>query len=207
MNRRHSLVGAALLLGIGLAAVITMGLGTMQEAGASLDYVALNMTVVSILPPVKVAGQGYPFTITVAISNVQNLAGFQFDLRYDSTHLQVNDAGPGHFLGSTGRTVSTLGPQIDSQAGRLRYGAFSFGSQAGPDGDGALAIITMTAQTLGSTVLTMEKVFLSDAFANPLTATVQGGTVVVEVWTATPTPTPTNTPIHTYPRITHTRLQ
>lgn len=143
-------------------------------------------SLVAIHPSTKVAGQGVPFTVTVDANIAHNLGGFLFDLVYDPNVLQGSDAGLGPFLGSTGRTVFSPSPVIDNQVGRTRYGAFSNGGQPGPDGTGALTVVTMTAQITGTTILTLERVQLWDTLWNSQTvktATVQGARVVIEHWT------------------------
>jgi len=150
--------------------------------------------VVSVEPASTGIGQGAAFTVTVRIQDAQDLGAFQFNLGFDPAIVQVDGVALSPFLGSTGRNTATVGPEIDNGTGLLRYGAFSYGSQPGPDGDGALAIITMTAQALGTTILDLDNVHLSDAAGNAQTATLEDGTVTVVTQPATPTPTATGTP-------------
>ena len=47
-------------------------------------------------------------------------------------------------------TVQVVRPAAGSEghnnnAGRVTFGAFSFGDEPGPDGDGVLAVVTLTA--------------------------------------------------------------
>jgi PKD repeat protein len=168
-----------------LSVLFLIGISTgLVQAREERDpqRVAASTVTVTIQPVVQQVALGLPFTIAVAISNVQNLGGFQFDLVYNPAQVQVNGASLGSLLGSTGRTLSVLGPQIDNTTGRTRYGAFSFGAQPGPDGAGTLAVLTMTAPLTTTAVFTLENVHVSDVTGNAQTTTVQGGSVIVEYW-------------------------
>ena len=46
--------------------------------------------------------------------------------------------------------------------GRVGFGGFSFGGQAGPDGDSVLATITLTAREQGISPLALEAVQVTD---------------------------------------------
>ncbi len=170
-----------------------------------------STTVVRIEPASTNIGQDVTFTVTVSIQGAQDLGAFQFNLGFDPSIVLVNGVELSALLGSTGRNTTTIGPEIDNETGLARYGAFSYGSQPGPGGDGTLAVVTMTAQALGTTVLDLNNVRLSDTGGNAQTASVEDGAVTVVFWTQTPTitntptntPTPTTTPTDT-PTITPT---
>lgn len=147
---------------------------------------------VRIEPVQSTVTLGQSFTVSVMIDQASNLGGFQFDLRYVTTVVTVANVTLGSFLGSTGRSVFPLPPTIDNQNGKVTFGAFSFGAQAGPDGTGVLAIINLTAQGEGESPLDLQKVQVLDAFGNPQAVTVEDGSVVVGA-----APTPTSTPTHT----------
>jgi tetratricopeptide (TPR) repeat protein len=57
--------------------------------------------------------------------DVLDVGGFEFALTFDPGVLQVEAVTLGEFLGSTGRTVSAMGPTIDNAAGSLAFGAVS----------------------------------------------------------------------------------
>ena len=63
-----------------------------------------------------------------------DLGSFQFTLIFSPAIVHAEGVELGDFLGSTGRNTSTLGPQINNEAGTVTFGGFSFGSQPGPDG-------------------------------------------------------------------------
>lgn len=147
------------------------------------------------------------FTVSVMIDNASDLGGFEFKLLYITATVIVDDVTMGDFLGSTGRGVIVLGPNIDNEAGEVRFGTATLGTAPGPDGTGELAVISLTAQGEGESYLDLQDVVVLDT-ANPPNsqeATVEDGTVVVgaaptstptatQTPTATATPTPTATP-------------
>jgi len=66
-------------------------------------------------------------------------ARHQRALNFDPAVVRVDNVTLGDFLGSTGRNTAPLGPEIDNDAGTVTFGAFSFGSEAGPSEEGVLA--------------------------------------------------------------------
>ncbi len=120
-----------------------------------------------------------PFTVSVVISNVVDLGGFEFTLTYDPQVVHVQSVTLGNFLGSTGRSVSALPAQIDNAAGRVAFGAFSFGPQAGPSGTGTLARIAFVPQAEGNTALTFQHAQATNTSGNVLALTTRDGTLTV----------------------------
>ena len=88
---------------------------------------------------------GYDFDVNVRIENAVNLGAFQFELTYNSTCIQATGATVGPFLGSTGRTVTPVGPTFGT--GSITFGAASHGTASGPSGSGVLATVTFRAGT------------------------------------------------------------
>lgn len=144
-------------------------------------------TTIRLEPADSVVGLNKTFTVQVMIEEVNDLGAFQFELAYNSSILEVEQAALGDFLGSTGRSVVPIGPEVDDEEGRTMFGAISFGGGPGPSGTGVLATITFLAQGKGSTVLELRKVQVLDTAANAQLVTVEGCRVVVRGATA-PTP-------------------
>jgi hypothetical protein len=147
-------------------------------------------TKVRLEPADSVVGLNETFAVQVVIEKVNDLGAFQFELTYDSSILQVKEAALDDFLGSTGRSVVPIEPQVDNERGRTTVGAINLGSGPGPSGTGVLAIITFIAQGAGSTVLGLLEVQVLDTAANAQLVTVEGGHVVVR-GAAAPTPVAT----------------
>ena len=134
---------------------------------------------VHIEPAVSSPLPGETFTVTIAINNVQDLGTFELEMSYYPSVVQVEDVVLGDFLGSTGRQVTPLGPEIDNEAGLTRFAAFSVGEEPGPTGSGALAIVTLSAQAYGESPLHLQNVQLTNTEAEAITARLRDGLVSV----------------------------
>jgi subtilisin family serine protease len=136
--------------------------GTQRETNWATDQAAM----VTVLPAIRDVDTGATYTTSITVGDALDLGGFQFDLSFDPGLLQVDDVTLGGFLGSTGRNVGELGPDINNGAGSVTYGAFSFGSPTGPSGGGLLAVVTYTTfLTPGVTSLDLLNVQLIDTNA------------------------------------------
>ena len=176
-------------------------------AYAGLPWPSPGLTVVRIDPVTKNAAPGHTFTINVMVDGAVNLGAFQFDMIYDPAVVTVTNVELGTFLGSTGRTAQPVGSNIDNAVGIVTFGAFSFGSNAGPEGTGLLAAVTLMAMDSGTSALNLQNVVVTDTMANAQSTSVEGGTVTVAAPAPTSTPTmipsPTVTPTAT-PTLTST---
>ncbi|MFQ5612324.1 MAG: M4 family metallopeptidase [Anaerolineae bacterium] len=122
---------------------------------------------------------GGSFIVNVVVDNATDLGAFEFDLVYNPAIVQVSAVNLGDFLGSTGRTVSEVGPTIDNGTGRTSYGAFSVGSNAGPSGSGLLATIVLAPQQQGDSDLLLDNFQLTNTDASVLASTALNGHVTV----------------------------
>jgi len=139
-----------------------------------------NAARVQLAPATKRANlSGGAFTVTLTVENVANLAGFQTDFLFDPAIVHVNGVSLGAFLGSTGRVVAPVGPVIDNTAGKVTFGAFSFGGQAGASGAGTLATITFQPKAVGATALRLQATGLSDPVGNAISVTTADGQVQI----------------------------
>lgn len=137
--------------------------GTVCSSGSSttIEPTDSNPTV-RVDPPTSTVQSGDGFTVTVMIDDAENLGGFEFTMVYSPTVVHVEDVGLGDFLESTGRTASSVGPDIDNVIGSVDFGGFAFGPMPGPDGTGALATITLTAVYSGHSGLVLNSVQVGD---------------------------------------------
>jgi hypothetical protein len=136
-------------------------------------------TRVRLEPADLVVGLSETFIVQVVIEEVANLGGFEFDLIYDPSILQVQEVVVGDFLGSTEQSVVPVGPETNNAEGKTTFAAASFGSGPGPSGAGVLAIITCIARGEGSTVLRLQEVQVLDTALNTQPITVEDSRVVV----------------------------
>jgi hypothetical protein len=137
-------------------------------------------TLVWIDPPEKTTqlSEGN-FTVDVAIANVTDLGSFQFVLAFSPSVVHAEGAELGDFLGSTGRSTTTVGPEIDNQLGTVSFGAASYGEQAGADGSGVLATVTFSPQANGVSSLHLQGVQVTDTVPEAIPVDLQDGQVTV----------------------------
>jgi hypothetical protein len=106
--------------------------GSTLLASVEAQNATLQSPTVRIEPAQSVVDASETFTVTVMIDEASNLNSFQFDLFFVTTTVTVNDVTLGDFPGSTGRTVNSIGPIIDNQAGKVTFGVVTFGSRHPP---------------------------------------------------------------------------
>ena len=141
-----------------------------STAGPSSVYLVPNRTLIR---------PGSTFTLGAGIDAEVDLGGFEFTLRFDPEIIQVDQVTLGDFLGSSGRAVRALGPQIDNEAGHVRFGGYSYGSQPGAAGSGVLAYVVLRARGAGRTLLEPIGVQIANTAAEAQATTVSNGEVVV----------------------------
>jgi hypothetical protein len=171
--------------------VCVVALGGIGQADATAPDTRLRLE-----PADLVVGPNETFVVRVMIEEANDLGGFQFDLTYDASVVEVQEAALGDFLGSTGRSPVAVGPEVSNEEGRTTFGAVSYGNQPGPSGTGVLATITCIARGEGSSGLSLQEVQVLDTAASVQLITVKSGRVVVGgepgqtpvAETATPTP-------------------
>ena len=152
-----------------------------QTIRATLDkpVVPNDTTTIRITPSTQSVAPGDAFSVTVQIADVLDLGAFEFRLNYTQSCVQRESVQLGDFLGSSGRQAQ--GQLVGSGDGWLHYGAYSMGSAAGPNGDGALAIITFRASASPcQSALQLQNVIVTDTTGGTITVTSEGGQVAVE---------------------------
>jgi hypothetical protein len=125
------------------------------------------------------ADPGPSFTVDVVIEDVTDLGSFQFDVTYEPSVVTVDDVVLGDFLGSTGRDVSVIGPDIDNEGGVISFEAGSSGIGPGANETGVLATITFNAVGLGSSALHLENVRVTRTSGSAIPVVIQDGSVTV----------------------------
>jgi PKD repeat protein len=146
----------------------------------TVTSIPVTATVVSIDPSTAQANPGVPITVAVAISNVTNLGSFQFTLAYSPTLVTVQNITLGEFPGSTGRSFTPVGPNIDNNAGTATFGAFSLGATpAGPSGSGALAYVRLLPQAGGTAALVLSRVQVANVPGQSIQVVTRNGTLFI----------------------------
>ena len=146
----------------------------------TVTSIPVTATVVSMDPSTAQANPGVPITVAVAISNVTNLGSFQFTLAYSPTLVTVQNITLGEFPGSTGRSFTPVGPNIDNNAGTATFGAFSLGATpAGPSGSGALAYVRLLPQAGGTAALVLSGVQVANVPGQSIQVVTRNGTLLI----------------------------
>jgi hypothetical protein len=146
----------------------------------TVTSIPVTATVVSMDPSTAQANPGVPITVAVAISNVTNLGSFQFTLAYSPTLVTVQNITLGEFPGSTGRSFTPVGPNIDNNAGTATFGAFSLGATpAGPSGSGVLAYVRLLPQAGGTAALVLSGVQVANVSGQSIQVVTRNGTLLI----------------------------
>ncbi len=154
-------------------------------------------TGVRLQPVTQSVVVGQVFTVDVVVDNVSNLGAYDFTLGFHPSVLSLVDVDNGPFLGSTGRSVQCLPPQLEPDS--IRFHCVTLGAQPpGPNGSGVLSTVTFQAVGTGTSFLDLGGVvLLTPSGARIDVESVVDGSVSASIGpTPTPgfTPTPTSTP-------------
>ena len=96
------------------------------------------------------------------------MGAFELTVAYGPTVVEILSASLGEFPESTGRTVVTIAPGINSTVGTVAFAAYSMGSTPeGPSGDGVLAVLSLRALAEGESGLTFTEAQVADRTGSP----------------------------------------
>lgn len=152
-----------LLLGLSVASIV----------------IASPATTLRVDPHITVADVGETFNVNVTISDVTNLYGFQFRLRYDTDVLDSMEgwAVQGPFLTSADPNAQTFGwLNVTDPDGEIQVFITLLGTAVTePSGSGVLATITFEVIAAGSSPLDLYYDRLGDRNANSIAHTTIDG--------------------------------
>ena len=149
------------------------------------EFTIIEGVTVKLEPATKEIAVGVPATINVMVENAPGVSAFEFKILYDSNVVSIKqptDVILGPFLGSTGRTVFPIGPDIreNLDPAEVTFGAASLsGPNPLPTGDGVLASIVFTGVDVGTTTLDLTNVKLLDADAEKIPLSEGDGEITV----------------------------
>lgn len=132
-------------------------------------------------PPTPVA-PGQPFVVDIVIENAANLGAFEFVVNFDPAIVSASaeNIQLGSLLGSTGRTASALRMNsAPNQPDMPIFGAYSYGATSGPNGNGVLATVVMTALSAGTSQLSVSELIITDVTGDTQQYSVFAGSVIV----------------------------
>jgi hypothetical protein len=152
-------------------------------------------TLMRIEPPSQTVPAGTDVVVDVRVDDVANMAAYEFQIDYFGSTLGFVSATNSSFLGSSGREVTCLNPQLD--VGKVRFGCLTTGAQAGVSGSGLLATVRFSTSCSGPSPLRLGLAGLSDPLGSGLPTRSQGANSTVTGGPVCPTPTPTPRPTAT----------
>ena len=130
-----------------LAFVLLSLIGTIYIKGAGKGTTNQNVAAIFIYPETSKGNVGENFTIEVKVSNVTDLYGYEFHLRWNSTLLDCVEVSEGPFLKSGGSTFFTY--KINNTKGSIVVDCTLMGNVQGVDGTGTLATVKFYIETIG----------------------------------------------------------
>ena len=98
---------------------------------------------------------GDTFTVDLNAENLSDLAGWQFDIAFDPTVLEVVEVNEGDFLKAGGGTTFFQKGTIDNTTGKITGLSSARLSEGGATGTGTLLSVTFTAKTTGEARLVL----------------------------------------------------
>ena len=186
------------LVGAGPSALGLSGVYLANRYGAEQPSAAEGTSLESMKAVIEAESAnvlvGSYFAVGVSVKCAANLGAYEFVISFDPSIVTIQNVADAGFLGSTGRSVTPLSPDIDNVNGTVRFGAYSTGSEDGPYGNGTLALLHMKAMSPGVTPLVFRSYNLVDVQGEVLESEDKPGAVGVSSPTPTPTATPTDTP-------------
>ena len=127
--------------------------GTEYAVGIGIGY-AFSETPIHI---------GDTFTYDVRAENVSDLAGWQFDIVFDSAVLEALDVSEGDFLKTDGGTTFFQSGSIDNAAGKITGLIAGRISEGGVSGSGSILQVRFKAKSDGETKLDLKNFLFGSA--------------------------------------------
>jgi hypothetical protein len=118
-------------------------------------------------------GVGQDFTVNINASDIDNLVGWQFQLRWNLTVLTLINVKEGAFLKSSGDTF--FGYELNETVGYVAAYSSLLRNVTGVNGTGVLASIELHVKDQGSCNLDLYNTELVDSSEQIITHTTNGG--------------------------------
>jgi hypothetical protein len=133
---------ALLLLPLGLVAVAYLTMNQLSDSSGTIVFVSPHVVNVAV---------NQTFHVTINISDISDLYGWEFKLGYNNSLLELVNVTEGSFLNSSRDTYFVQ--KNMSADGYVLAGCTSLRNVAGADGNGTLATVEFRAKKLGSCTL------------------------------------------------------
>ena len=116
---------------------------------------------VYVSPSQVFVGVGQNFNVDIAVSDVQNLYGWEFTLNWSSTFLGAVNVAEGPFLRSLGQTF--FSSNTDNTLGHMIVDCTLLGNVGSANGSGVLATLTFNVKAAGQSILDLYDATLLDS--------------------------------------------
>ena len=155
------------LILISIVAFVLLSLiGTVYIKGASEGTTNQNVAAIFIYPKTSEGNVGENFIIEVKVSDVIDLYGYEFHLRWNPTLLDCVEVSEGPFLKSGGSTFFTY--KINSTEGCMVVDCTLLGDIQGVDGSGTLTTIKFYIKRTGECLLDLYDTILLNSAEQPI---------------------------------------
>jgi len=145
----------------------------------SATFPTASTATISVNPPTSTAAVGQTFMIDINISDVVDLYGWEFKLRWNSTLLDALNVTEGTFLKMGGDTF--FASKINNTAGYMLVDCTLLGDVPGVSGNGILATVKFYVEARGECVLDLYDTALVSSAEQPITHTAIDGNFVAIV--------------------------
>ena len=135
--------------------------GCYAPTGSTIEPLPDQAITLRLAPDRTQVWPGESLTVALNVEGATDLAGFEAVLHYDPQVLRFEGLALGDFLTRIGNAAELREALVDTSAGTVTLGGFSFGTQNSPEGSGTLVTLTFTAQGLGDSPLTLSGVQLA----------------------------------------------
>lgn len=158
---------------------------TLLIAILNIISVKADTTTIYVNPTTSVVKAGETCQINISISQVTDLAGWDFKLYYPNTYLNATEIIEGPFLKKAGNTSFSLlsfTDNFNTTHGRIWAASVLIGQGPGASGNGTLAIITFKTKSPGDANLNLAETDLIDSKMPPdhIPHTTEDGIIRVE---------------------------
>ena len=123
---------------------------------------------------------GDTFTLNFNAENISNLAGWQFDVSFDATVLEVVEVNEGDFLKAAGSTTLFQKGTIDNTAGKITGLSAARLNKDGVTGTGSLLSVTFAAKAVGEARLALHNLELGSITGEHIVAKSYEAFIIIE---------------------------
>jgi hypothetical protein len=125
---------------------------------------------------------GDEFTIQVLVEDVENLAGFQTDVRFDPNVLDLVMVEEGELLAQDGAVTFFQPGDVDSDLGVVTDVAGTWVGFGGAAGSGTLFTAVFRAAHVGNSAIALDQMKLGDVAADSIAFTLRNASVQIRVF-------------------------